>query len=69
MARAVRKSADRTKSLKKAVVDALHEERELLRDALSDVLEDFAISAAIEEGRKSKPATRNEVQRLLRGRK
>lgn len=69
MPRAAKKTAVLTSSLKKAVVDALYEERELLREALSEVLEDFAMSAAIEEGRASKPATCEEVQRLLRGRK
>jgi hypothetical protein len=68
MTRATKKKTN-SQSLKKALVDALHEERELLREALTEVLEDFAMSAAIEEGRTTKPATRTEIQRLLRGRK
>lgn len=66
MARAAKKS-DLTKTIKQAVVEALCEERALLREALSEVLEDFAMSAAIEEGRGTKPATRYEIQQILRG--
>ena len=57
------------KVLKQAVVEALHEQRQLLQEVFTEVLEDFALAEAIRQGEKTKPATREEVFRILRARK
>jgi hypothetical protein len=53
-------------ALKEALAETLHEQRELLHDVFTQVLEDFALSEAIREGKKTKLATRDEVFRVLR---
>ena len=55
-------------ALKKALTETLQEQRELLHEVLTEVLEDFGLAAAIREGQKTKPAPRDEVFRVLRGR-
>ena len=55
------------RTLKEALAETLHEQRELLQDVFSQVLEDFALAEAIREGRKSKPVSRTEVFKTLRG--
>ncbi len=54
--------------LKEALVEVLQEQRELLRDVFAEVLEDYALAEAIREGQGTKPATRDEVFRILQGR-
>ena len=46
-------------------METLHEQRELLHDVFAEVLEDFALAEAIRAGKKTKPAQRNEVFRIL----
>ena len=53
-------------AVKEAVVEALQEQRGLLYDILAEVLEDRALAEAIREGQKTKPASRDEVFRVLR---
>jgi len=55
------------RAVKEALVETLHEQRELLHDVFAEVLEDFALAEAIREGQKTKPAHRDEVFRILQG--
>jgi hypothetical protein len=41
------------KLFKEALVETLHEQRELLQDVLAEVLEDTALTAAIRQGRQT----------------
>ena len=43
----------------------IEEQRDLLHDVFAEVLEDFALTEAVREGQKTKPATRAEVFRVL----
>ncbi len=54
--------------LKEALAETLQEQRELLHDVFAEVLEDFALAEAMREGQKTKPARRDEVNGVLRGR-
>ena len=54
-------------TLKEALTETLHEQRELLQEVFSQVLEDVALAEAIRAGQKSKPASRLEVFKTLRG--
>lgn len=51
--------------LKDAVVEALQEHRDLFHEIFSEVLEDFALVAAIREGQKTKKIDRSEVFEVL----
>lgn len=53
------------RAVKEAMVETLHEQRELLHDVFTEVLEDFSLAEAIREGRKSKPIRRDEVFRVF----
>ena len=44
----------------------LHEQRDLLEEVFTQVVEDFALSRAIREGRKTKLVSRQEVFKALR---
>jgi hypothetical protein len=59
-------SSTGNRALRAALVEALHENRGLLREVVAEVLEDIALTEAIREGRKSAYATRKEVARALR---
>ena len=53
--------------LKDAVVEVLEERHDLLRDALQESLEDMAMLKAIQDGEKSRLASRKKIfQRLAR---
>lgn len=54
-------------TLKDALTETLHEQRELLHEVFAQVLEDYALAEAIRKGRKSRVASRDEVLRVLRG--
>lgn len=54
-------------ALKEAQVETPHEQRDLLHDVSTEVLEDFALAEAIREGQKTKNATRDEVLCILQG--
>ena len=47
--------------LKAAVVEALKEQRDLVRDIVEEALEDIALARAIEQGLKSESVLRSEV--------
>lgn len=53
-------------TLKDALAETLHEQRDLLEEVFTQVVEDFALSRAIREGRKTKLASRQEVFKALR---
>ena len=53
------------KLLKAAVVEVLEERRDLVRDALTDAVEDISLVRAIEAGSRSKAITRSEVFKIL----
>lgn len=53
------------RALKEALTETLHAERELLQDVFAEVLEDFALAAAVREGRKTRRASRAEVFDIL----
>ena len=61
------KSDERTLklALKEALAEALRDQRELLHDIFVEVMEDFALTEAIREGRETPSAKREEVFRLL----
>jgi hypothetical protein len=54
-------------ALKEALAETLQEHRDLFEEMFAEVLADFALLEAIREGRQTKPATRAEVFRVLRG--
>ena len=56
------------KLLKAAVVEALEERRDLVRDALAEAIEDLGMIQAIKEGSRSGSISRAEVFRILRKR-
>lgn len=51
--------------LKEALVETLHEQRGLLHEVFAEVLEDFALTEAIREGRQTGEADRDEVFGVL----
>jgi hypothetical protein len=53
------------KVLKEALAETLQEQRELLHEVFTEVLEDFALAEAIREGKKTKHVPREEVFRTL----
>ena len=55
------------RALKEALTETLQEHRDMLHDLFVEVLEDFALTEAIREGRKTKKATRAEVDHVLQG--
>ena len=50
---------------KEAVLEVLQERRDLIYDVMSEVIEDFALAKAIQEGESSESVTREEVFRTL----
>ncbi|HEY2416115.1 MAG TPA: hypothetical protein VGI40_27990 [Pirellulaceae bacterium] len=54
-------------ALKEALLETLQEQREVLREVLAEVLEDAAMGRAIQEGLKTKRASREQVFAALRG--
>ena len=55
-------------TLKQALTETLHEQRGLLQEVFAEVLEDFALTEAVREGKRLKPAQREQVFKVLRGR-
>jgi hypothetical protein len=51
--------------LKQALVELLEENKDRLRDFITEVLEDLALIHAIRAGEKTEEADREEVDRLL----
>ena len=52
-------------AMKAALVEVLEERADLLREVLTEVLEDIALVRAIQEGESSGQVSRDEVFRLL----
>lgn len=53
-------------ALKQAVIEALEERREFLRDIIAEALEDLGMAEAIREGLKSPLIAEGEVKRILK---
>jgi hypothetical protein len=54
------------RALREALAETLLEQRGLFHEVFTEALEDFALAAAIREGKKTRRATRPEVFRVLR---
>jgi len=52
---------------KKALVEVIEENQELVSSILTDALEDIGISLTIEEGETSKTVSRDEIFKVLSG--
>jgi hypothetical protein len=52
---------------KQALLEVLQERKDLLYEVFAEVVEDFAMTKAIEEGAATGSATRKEVRRVLEG--
>ncbi len=50
---------------KESLTEALHENRGLFEEILTDVFEDLALSEAIREGRQTRKVSRDEIFRTL----
>ena len=59
------REATMKKLFKEALVETLHEQRELLHDVLIEVLEDAAFVGAVRQGRQTEKTTRGAVFRAL----
>ena len=55
------------KLFKEALAETLQEQRELLHEVFSEVLEDIALADAIREGQQTEKVTREEIFRVLEG--
>ncbi len=64
--KAATNSDDLKDAVKAALIEVLDERHDLLREALTEALEDIGMTRAIEEGLKSGPATREEVFAALK---
>lgn len=53
--------------LKTAVVEALHEHRDLVKDIVEEAMEDIALTRAVDEGLRSESIPREEVLAILEG--
>jgi hypothetical protein len=51
--------------LKEAVIDALSERRDLFYDVVAEVMEDFAMARAIEDGKATDSVSKEEVLKAL----
>lgn len=53
--------------VKEAILELVGEQREVLYDALAEVIEDLALARAIQEGKSTETASRAEVLKVLEG--
>lgn len=53
--------------LKAAVVEALHEHRDVVKDIVEEAMEEIALTRAIDEGLSSESVPRAEVLTILEG--
>lgn len=51
--------------IKAALVEILQEQRGLLYDLITEAMEDIALTKAIDEGKDSEPASRDEIFSIL----
>ncbi len=54
-------------TFKKALVEVLHEEQDVLRDVFAEAIEDLALAEAIRAGQDSELVTRGAVFEVLEG--
>ena len=54
-------------AVKEALAETLREQRDLLREVFAEVLEDFALIEAIEEGRRTEKVDRERIFDVLAG--
>ena len=52
--------------MKSALIEALEERRDLMKEIVAEVIEDIALARAIEQGLESKPVARDEVFAILK---
>ncbi|HZA38722.1 MAG TPA: hypothetical protein VE486_06240 [Candidatus Baltobacteraceae bacterium] len=64
--KSAKSSNDLKEAVKTALIEVLDERQDLLREALTEALEDIGMIRAMDEGLKSGPATREEVFTALR---
>ena len=65
MPEATLNSAQLKEVIKTALVEILQEQRGLLYDLITEVMEDIALSKAIDEGKNSETVDRNEIFSIL----
>lgn len=65
MSEATLDSAQLKEVIKAALVEILQEQRGLLYDLITEVMEDIALAKAIDEGKDSEPTDRNEIFSIL----
>ncbi|MEX2316214.1 MAG: hypothetical protein WD669_03615 [Pirellulales bacterium] len=65
MAQAQPTKRELKQALKEALTETLQEQRGLLEEVFAEVLEDFSLTEAIREGRKTAAASRDEVDRTI----
>jgi hypothetical protein len=53
--------------LKTALIRALHEHRDMVKDIVEEAMEDLALTCAIDEGLRSEPVPREQVFAILEG--
>jgi hypothetical protein len=53
--------------VKSALMEALEEHRDLVREIVEEAMEDIALARAIEQGLDSEPVSRGEVFAILEG--
>jgi len=53
--------------VKEAILELVGEQREVLYDALAEVIEDLALARAIQEGESTETVSRTEALRVLEG--
>jgi hypothetical protein len=69
MSRTIIADSSLKQALKEALTEAFRDQRGLLHEVFSEVLEDFALAKAIREGQKTKIVKRNEILRVLSGKR
>ena len=52
--------------LKVALKEAIHEERDLFYDLLSEIVEDIGLSRAIDEGRRLRKVPKEKIYKILK---
>ncbi|MGH1393186.1 MAG: hypothetical protein ACRAVC_04015 [Trichormus sp.] len=55
--------------LKKAIVEVIHEQKEVISDLLTEIMEDIALEAAIKEGENTEVVSREAIFEILDSKK
>ena len=53
--------------MKEALVEALHEQKDVFHDMIVEAIEDIALTNAIRQGAQTESASRNEILDILKG--